>query len=104
MFILEETTRLKKLFSDEYLIDFVDEKILESLVETTSNLTMMRSRVLLPKSLLKRRTITVQKVFTPDFEIKVFLKSVADCLLYSQNMKLKVNQSQIKNVNCFSSE
>ena len=95
MFILEETTRLKKLLPDEYLTDYLDESILESLVETTSNLTSMRSRILLPKSLLKRRTLTIQKCYSPDMKTQDFLQSVADCLLYSQNMKIKVNNCKI---------
>ena len=95
MFILEETTRLKKLLPDEYLTDYLDESILESLVETTSNLTSMRSRILLPKSLLKRKTLTIQKCYSPDMKTHDFLQSVADCLLYSQNMKIKVNNCKI---------
>ena len=95
MFIPEETNRLKKLLSDEYLIDVIESEIAESLIETTSNLSSMRDRVLLPKSLLKRRTLTIQKVATPDFQPHNFLQSVADCLLYSQNMKIKVNNSKI---------
>ena len=90
MWIENEISRLSKILPIEYLKDIIPEFLYQEVSEGASNLENMRSRVVYPKSLLRRKTVRIQKI-VDNFDLIDFMMSISDCILYSENILVKVS-------------
>ena len=100
MWFDEELDRLKALFDDieeVKLYNILDELELEAIDEKSVRYGNLRSRVIPPgiKARNKFSTVTIQRLFTPDFDLKHWLSRIAETVCWAQYTMVQVGFSFI---------
>ena len=100
MWFDEELDRLKALFDDieeVKLYNILDELELEAIDEKSVRYGNLRSRVIPPgiKARNKFSTVTIQRLFTPDFDLEDWLSQIAKTVCWTEDTMVQVGFSFI---------